>query len=254
MLLMLDSLDRKLQELQALRPLDAARVRALGSVFTAFETELIATSNQIEGNTLTIRETALVIEKGMTIGGKPLKDHLEALNHKAALDWIKTAGTTAGPITQAEVLEIHRLVLTRLDDEWAGRYRNVPVRITGSRHVPPNALKVPDLMDAWEANASEQWTSLHPVHLAADLHEKLAGIHPFIDGNGRTSRLVMNVALLRHGWPLVVIPSESALRLAYYESLEKAQTGVDPEAFRQFIVARVDAMLDRYLEVLREMR
>jgi Fic family protein len=239
MLLMLDSLDRKLQELQALRPLDAARVRALGSVFTAFETELIATSNQIEGNTLTIRETALVIEKGMTIGGKPLKDHLEALNHKAALDWIKSAGTTAGPITQAEVLEIHRLV---------------PVRITGSRHVPPNALKVPDLMDAWEANASEQWTSLHPVHLAADLHEKLADTHPFIDGNGRTSRLVMNLALLRHGWPLVVIPSESALRLAYYESLEKAQTGVEPDAFRQFTVARVDAMLDRYLEVLREMR
>jgi len=251
---MLDSLDRKLQELQALRPLDAARVRALASVFTAFETELIATSNQIEGNTLTIRETALVIEKGMTIDGKPLKDHLEALNHKAALDWIKSAGTTAGPVTQVEVLEIHRLVLTRLDDEWAGRYRNVPVRITGSRHVPPNAVKVPDLMDAWESNACAQWTSLHPVYLAADLHEKLAGTHPFIDGNGRTSRLVMNLALLRHGWPLVVIPSESALRLAYYESLEKAQTGVEPDAFRQFIVARVDAMLDRYLEVLHEMR
>ncbi len=249
---MLDSLDRKHRELQALRPLDAAKTRALGSVFHAFEMELIATSNQIEGNTLTVRETALVIEKGLTISGKPLKDHFEAVNHKAALDWIKTAAAQSTPVTQREVLEIHQAVLTRLDDEWAGRYRNMPVRITGSRHVPPNPRKVPELMDAWENEAATAWQTQHPVHLAADLHSRLAGIHPFVDGNGRTSRLVMNLALLRHGWPLVIIPSESALRLAYYEALEQAQTGSNPEAFRDFICQRTEAMLERYLEVLRE--
>jgi len=246
----LSTLDTKLAQLNTLRPLDAASVRALRSVFESFETELIATSNQIEGNTLTMRETAMVIEKGMTISGKPLKDHLEALNHKAALDYIKQVGESRAAITQKEILRIHEVVLTRLDDEWAGRYRNVPVRIVGSKHLPPNAAKVPDLMDAWEAEASQCWQSTHPVLLAADLHATLAGIHPFIDGNGRTSRLMMNLTLLRHGWPLVIIPSESALRLAYYQALEDTQTGTRADAFREFICQRVDEMLDRYLEAL----
>ncbi len=150
------------------------------------------------------------------------------------------------------MLAIHSAVLTRLDDEWAGRYRNVPVRIVGSKHLPPNALKVPDLMDEWEQNAATAWTKQHPVLLAADLHSLLAGIHPFVDGNGRTSRLVMDLALLRHGWPLIVIPSDSALRLAYDEALEQTQTGEKPEAFPDFMCQRVDAMLDRYLAVLGE--
>jgi len=124
------------------------------------------------------------------------------------------------------------------------------VRIVGSKHLPPNAAKVPDLMDAWEAEASQCWQSTHPVLLAADLHATLAGIHPFIDGNGRTSRLMMNLTLLRHGWPLVIIPSESALRLAYYQALEDTQTGTRADAFREFICQRVDEMLDRYLEAL----
>ncbi len=250
---MLEVLDAKLQRLNALRPLDPARVRGLAGVFTGFETELIAASNQIEGNSLTLRETALVIEKGLTISGKPLRDHLEALNHRAALDWIKLAAAQSGPVTQHEVLEIHRAVLTRLDDEWAGRYRNVPVRITGSRHVPPNPVKVAGLMDEWEAFGAARWHAEHPVFLAADLHARLAGIHPFVDGNGRTSRLVMNLALLRHGWPLVVIPGESAHRLAYYDALEKTQTSGTPDAFREFIAARADEMLDRYLAVLEEL-
>lgn len=247
----LSALDAKLSQLNALRPLDASRVRALRSVFESFETELIATSNQIEGNTLTVRETAMVIEKGMTISGKPLKDHLEALNHKAALDYIKQVAAHRDAITQKEVLRIHELVLTRLDDEWAGRYRNVPVRIVGSTHLPPNALKVPDLMDGWERDAQDNWFATHPVLLAADLHATLAGIHPFIDGNGRTSRLVMNLTLLRHGWPVVIIPSESALRLAYYQALEDTQTGKQSNAFREFICQRVDDMLNRYLDALK---
>ncbi len=246
----LSALDAKLTQLKALRPLDASGVRALRSVFDSFEMELIATSNQIEGNTLTIRETAMVIEKGMTISGKPLKDHVEALNHKAGLDYIKQVATHVTPITQKEVLRIHELILTRLDDEWAGRYRNVPVRIVGSTHLPPNTLKVFDLMDAWEHSAAEEWSSVHPVLLAADLHSTLAGIHPFVDGNGRASRLVMNLTLLRHGWPVIVIPSESTLRLAFYQALEDTQTGSKPTAFREFVVARTDDMLDRYLTAL----
>jgi Fic family protein len=247
----LSALDDKLSQLNALRPLDASSVRALRSVFESFETELIAASNQIEGNTLTVRETAMVIEKGMTISGKPLKDHIEALNHKAALDYIKQVGASRTAITQKEVLRVHELILTRLDDEWAGRYRNVPVRIVGSTHLPPNALKVSDLMDDWEREAKGNWSATHPVLLAADLNATLAGIHPFIDGNGRTSRLVMNLTLLRHGWHVIVIPSESTLRLAYYQALEDTQTGKHPNAFREFICQRVDDMLDRYLDALK---
>jgi len=245
-----DQLTRKLSRLQALRPLEPAAVRALEEkVVAAFELEVIATSNQIEGNSLTLRETELVLSKGVTIAGKPLKDHLEAVNLAAAFDYLKGLVRSQEPITGRLVRELHQMVLSRIDDDWAGVYRTVPVRIAGAKHQPPAFLEVPNLMDEWERQIAAS-SALHPALLAADVHEKLVTIHPFVDGNGRTARLLMNLVFLRAGYPAVVIPSDAESRLAYYDALEATQTGSDPEAFRNFVIHATDVMLDRYLETL----
>ena len=243
-------LTEKLARLQALRPLEAAQVRALEEkVVAAFELEVIATSNQIEGNSLTLRETEMVLSKGVTIAGKPLKDHLEAVNLAAAFAYLKSIVASGEPITGRLVRELHQMVLSRIDDAWAGTYRTVPVRISGAAFVPPSPLDVPRLMEDWEKSLASA-ADLHPALLAADVHEKLVTIHPFVDGNGRTARLLMNLVFLRAGYPAIVIPSDSASRLAYYDALEATQTGADPAAFRHFIIRAADAMLDRYLETL----
>jgi Fic family protein len=247
---LLAQIEEKLARLQALRPLEPAEVRVLEErVVRPFELEVIATSNQIEGNSLTLRETEMVLSKGMTIAGKPLKDHLEAINLSAAFDYLKHIATTAEPITCRLVRELHQMVLSRLDDAWAGVYRTVPVRIAGAAHLPPAPLDVPRLMQDWE-NSLASSHGLHPVHLAADAYEKLVTIHPFVDGNGRTSRLLMNLVFLRAGYPAIVIPSDSASRTAYYDALENTQTGAQPHAFREFIARATSVMLHRYLETL----
>jgi len=244
-------LTEKLQRLQALRPLEPSQVRALEEkVVAVFELEVIATSNQIEGNSLTLRETEMVLSKGVTIAGKPLKDHLEALNLHAAFTYLKTLVKNPEPITGRLVRELHQMILSRIADEWAGVYRTVPVRIAGAKHQPPHFLEVPRMMDEWENRIASSAKTLHPVLLAADVHEQLVTIHPFVDGNGRSARLMMNLVFLRCGYPAIVIPSDSASRLAYYDALELTQTGEQPEAFRDFIISATDTMLDRYLDIL----
>jgi Fic family protein len=248
---LLQQLTDKLQRLQALRPLEPARVRALEeTVIAPFELEVIATSNQIEGNSLTLRETEMVLAKGVTIAGKPLKDHLEAVNLAAAFSYLKELVKTREPVTGRMVREFHQMVLSRIDDEWAGSYRTVPVRITGASHQPPHFLEVPRLMDEWETQLATTAADLHPVLLAADAHAQLVGIHPFVDGNGRTSRLVMNLVLMQAGYPAIVIPSDSASRLAYYDALDATHTGTHPHAFRDFVATATATMLDRYLAIL----
>lgn len=245
-----DKLTEKLPRLQALRPLEPAAVRALEEkVVAAFELEVIATSNQIEGNSLTIRETELVLSKGVTIAGKPLKDHLEAVNLAAAFDYLKSLVRSTEPLTGRLVQELHQMVFSRIDDEWAGVYRTVPLRIAGAKHQPPAFLEIPRLMDEWEQYLVDS-AGLHPALLAADVHEKLVTIHPFVDGNGRTARLMMNLMFLRAGYAAIVIPSDAESRLAYYDALEATQTGADPDAFRRFVVRAADVMLDRYFETL----
>lgn len=247
----LPQLTEKLQRLQALRPLEPAQVRALeDKVIAAFDLEVIATSNQIEGNSLTLRETEMVLSKGMTIAGKPLKDHLEAVNLNAAFQYMKSLAKCNEPVTGRLVRELHQMVLSRISDEWAGIYRTVPVRISGAQYQPPSHLEVPALMEAWEADLVNGTPQLHPALLAADVHEKLVTIHPFVDGNGRTARLLMNLIFLRAGYPAIVIPSDSAARIAYYDALETTQTGQNPEAFRKFVISAADVMLDRYLATL----
>lgn len=214
-----------------------------------FRVELTYTSNAIEGNTLTRRETALVVEKGLTVGGKSLKEHLEANNHAHALDWVRELAEQSNAVpSESELLRLHSLILRGIDDENAGCYRGVTVMISGSSVVFPNPFKVPERMTEFI-----QWLGatkdLHPVELAAEAHYRLVTIHPFIDGNGRTARLLMNLVLISHGYPPAIISKRE--RLAYISSLEKAQLGGSLEDYLKIISKAVDRSLNIYLKAIK---
>ena len=213
-----------------------------------FKIELTYTSNAIEGNTLTRRETALVVEKGITVGGKSLIEHLEATNHAQALDIIhEIAGRRKGRVTEKEIFALHDVILKGIDDAHAGHYRNVAVRISGSNAIMPNPIRVPDLMAEFGSWLSKKH-DLHPVEFAAEAHYTLVTIHPFVDGNGRTARLLMNLILLMHGYPPAIIRKRD--RLAYISSLEKAQSGGSKDDFLKIISKSVDRSLDIYLKAI----
>lgn len=215
-----------------------------------FLIELTYNSNAIEGNTLSLKETALVVEKGLTVGGKSLREHLEAVNHAHAVHWMrKQIKTRKRFVNEQDILKIHALILKGIDDINAGRYRNVPVRISGSPVALPNPRKVPLLM-----NELTHWLKkshkLHPVQQAAEAHYQLVTIHPFIDGNGRTTRLLMNMMLMIKGYPIAIIRKRD--RLAYIKSLEKAQMGGSKEDYFKIIKKAVDRSLDIYLKAAQE--
>ena len=237
-----NKLTAKKQRLDKFRPLPNAMVQNLEDWFRI---ELTYTSNAIEGNTLTRSETALVVEKGLTVGGKSLVEHLEATNHANALDWVKKQVTRKlKSLTEQDIFHIHDLILKGIDDANAGQYRAVPVRIAGSMVVLPNPRKVPDLMQKfimWLANEQQ----LHPVHLAAEAHYRLVTIHPFVDGNGRSARLLLNMILLMFGYPPAIIRKQD--RLAYINSLEKAQLGGSKDDYLAIISQAVDRSLNIYL-------
>jgi Fic family protein len=233
----------KKKRLDGLRPLPDTLVRNLDDWFRV---ELTYTSNALEGNTLTRRETALVVEKGLTVGGKSLTEHLEATNHAHALNWVKEqVKRKPTSLTEKDILHIHDIILQGIDDANAGHYRSVPVRISGSAVVLPNPRKVPDLMQEfveWLKHSG----NLHPVELAAEAHYRLVTIHPFVDGNGRTARLLMNMILLMTGYPSAIIRKRD--RLAYIGSLEKAQLGGSKDDYLKIIAKAVDRSLDIYLK------
>ena len=223
-------LTEKKSRLDALRPLPQELEQNLDDWFRV---ELTYTSNALEGNTLTRRETALVVEKGLGVGGKSLVEHWEAASHVEALDWVKDQrGRRLKNLAEADILHIHGLVLKGINDDHAGRYRNVPVRISGSAVVLPNPRKVPVLMEEF-VKWLQGGNRLHPVELAAEAHYRLATIHPFIDGNGRTARLLMNMILWMKGYPPAIIRTRD--RLAYISSLEKAQLGGPKDDYLKII-------------------
>jgi Fic family protein len=241
-----DTLTRKKQDLNKLRPLPKTLSGNLDDWFTV---ELTYTSNAIEGNTLTRRETAVVIADGLTVSGKSLREHLEAVNHAGALDYVRSlSDKKTSAISEKIILEIHARILKSLDDENAGRYRNVPVRISGSAVVMPNPRKVPALMEEfirWLAGRH----SLHPVQLAGEAHYRLVTIHPFSDGNGRTARLLMNLILMLHGYPPAIIRKRD--RLAYLGALEKAQLGGAKDDYERLIFKAANRSLDIVLKAAR---
>ncbi len=243
--MMFEAITTKKKQLDQSRPLPKALVHNLDDWFRV---ELTYTSNAIEGNTLTRRETALVVEKGLTVGGKSLVEHLEASNHAHALDWVKEqVKRRPQSLSEKDILHIHDVILKGIDDAHAGHYRNVPVRIAGSRVILPNPRKVPELMGEFL-----QWLNeadrLHTVELAAEAHYRLVTIHPFVDGNGRTARLLMNMILLMEGYPAAIIRKRD--RLAYIGSLEKAQLGGSKDDFLKIITDAVDRSLNIYLKAV----
>ena len=208
------------------------------------ETELAYTSNHIEGNTLTRRETALVIEEGITTGGKPLKDYLEAKNHADAFRYILDVLSKKKAITQDDILKIHAIVLKGIDDAFAGRYRNIRVRIKGSSVVLPNPMKVPDLMADFEKYLQ---TEKDAITRAIMGHFKFVSIHPFVDGNGRMGRLLMNLILLQNGlWPIIIRPRD---RKKYISSIEKGQLTQDTTTYEEFMYKAMERSLDTYVEM-----
>ena len=239
----LESISKKQQQLDALRPLPPDLVRNLEEWFLV---ELTYTSNALEGNTLSRKETAAVVEKGLTVGGKTLVEHLEASNHAKALkDVLRLSQASTSGLKLSDVLQIHETVLRGIDDDNAGHIRAIPVRISGSSVILPNPVKVPDMMETfidWVVSNAR----IHPVELAAEAHYQLVTIHPFVDGNGRTARLLMNLILMQNGYPPAIIRTRD--RLKYITGLETVQLGGSKDGYNKLIEAAVDRSLNIYLK------
>lgn len=209
-------------------------------------------SNRIEGNTLTLSETSQFLNTGLTIGGKPLNDHLEVINHQEAIHYIRELATNAITLSEREIKNVHSLVLKGIQDQDAGQYRKQPVFIiqqNGNRHEFPQPFIVSKLMEDFFIFFNENVEEIHPVEMAAHLHQKLVNIHPFIDGNGRTSRLIMNLYLFQTGYPIAMIESEATQREEYYNHLADYQGvigGGDSEPFQLFIAQKVkESLIDQ---------
>jgi len=216
----------------------------------ALQVEFLYESNRIEGNTLTLRETQLVINEGMTISGKSMREHLEAINHKEAILFVEDIVSQKIDLSAYILKQIHGIVLYGIDRENAGVYRKLPVAIAGSKHLPPQPYLLQDLIEDYFRFYDNQKDKLHPVVLAAEMHERLVTIHPFIDGNGRTSRLIMNLILLQNGFPLAIIGGDYESRMAYYDALERVQSENDKESFILLIAEKVLFALERYINIL----
>lgn len=241
-------LSEKKCQLDRFQPLPPELIRNLDEWF---KVELTYTSNAIEGNTLTRQETALVIEKGLTVGGKSLKEHLEAANHAKALNFIHTLlKKKPSELNVKDILAIHEMILRGIDDSNAGHYRSIPVRISGSTVIMPNPRKVPDLMGEFHRWLTSEH-DLHPVAYAGEAHYRLVSIHPFVDGNGRTARLLMNLLLLMYGYPPAIIRKRD--RLAYLNALEKAQLSGAKSDYEDIIIHAVDRSLDIYLTAVQNL-
>jgi cell filamentation protein, protein adenylyltransferase len=287
-----DELKNLLGKIDSLKKtLDSARPLLNETILNAINIEYTYDSNRIEGNTLTLRETDIVINKGLTIGGKSMREHLEANNHYEAILYIRDLvkddalakafemakqkirptrlsgflGVKAYRL-YVEVLKndynavgrtfcdaikgIHAIVLRGIDRDNAGKYRSVPVAISGSRHTPPQPWQVPKLKEDLQHWIQKEAQTLHPVIFAAEIHERIATIHPFIDGNGRTARLLMNLVLLQNGYTITNIPGDAESRLSYYNALEKCNLDRDKTEFLNFIAEHVKTSLESMLKKL----
>ena len=208
---------------------------ALKKIQDALDIEYTYESNRIEGNTLTLQETALVVNEGVTISGKSMREHLEAINHTEAISYIKDIAKQDIEISERTIKEIHALILHGIDRENAGRYRTVPVMISGSTHIPPQPYLIEKQMEDFILRFKQmEKEKVHPVLIAAYLHDELVRVHPFIDGNGRTSRLLMNLYLLRNGYVIITLKGSNDAKVSYYMALEKSHTEHLPECSKKY--------------------
>jgi len=242
----MSSIAGKKKRLDELRPLSP---KALAGLEHYYDIELTYTSNAIEGNTLSPVETTLVIEKGITVGGKPLKDHLEALDHYDAIRYVRELARQETPLTESDVRNLHKLVMQRSAPEIAGQYADLPryVRTETGRYSFPSPPEIPALVGdlaGWLRTAPDS------PDTAFTAHRRVVGIHPFNDGNGRTARLLMNLVLIRGGYPPIAVRPED--RLEYIRSLQQEQAGRGAENFSALLYRRLDATLVEYLSALQE--
>ena len=233
------TLAEKRQRLEQLRPLSP---ESCASLAAAWDTRMVYESNAIEGNSLTLRETDIVLSKGLTVSGKPLRDHLDAVNLQKAWQETKNLAQPTAPFSETTLLNLHRLILPE-----GGAYRTSAVRISGSNHIPPNPIKVPDQMEAAFSSLSNLSSDLEK---ATFLHHRISHIHPFTDGNGRLARLSMNFILLQAGFPPISISPED--RPNYYQALEAADAG-KLSVFQAYLEAHLHQELDTYLEALQSL-
>lgn len=213
-------LQDKLNLLNAARPLPSA---SLNSIRESLLIEWTYNSNSIEGNTLNLRETQMVLQEGITVKGKSLREHFEAKNHEHAITYLYGLVKPAYKMTSKDILSLHALVLRVIEDDFAGRLRNASVRISGANFIPPNARKVPDLLDNLVDFVNKNPLQLNAIELATVFHHQFVHIHPFFDGNGRTVRLAMNLLLMKVGFPPAIILTTD--RKKYYEALNQANKG-----------------------------
>lgn len=243
---MFEEIDKKKKAIDCKRPFNKETVYNLKKYF---DVELTYNSNAIEGNTLTITETKVILEDGITIGkGKTLKEHLEVINHKEAIDYVEDIVNKNIDISEKVIKDLHYIILKSINNENAGRYRSVNVLISGSGHKPPEHFLLPEKMQELINWYDENKNQLHPIVLAAEFHHRFTFIHPFIDGNGRCGRLLMNLILMRNGYPITVIKMED--RNDYMAALEKASVHNNLDEFIKVVEIAVDRSLDTYLYIL----
>ncbi|MGF7186809.1 Fic family protein [Desulfitispora alkaliphila] len=204
-------------------------------------------SNAIEGNTLTLSETKVVLE-GITIGGKTLNEHLEAINHKEAILYLEDIIKLQETFSEWQIKNIHRLILKGIDDDNAGVYRKENVLISGAKHTPPHYVSVPAQMEELINWYYEEGPKLHVMERSSLLHIEFVKIHPFVDGNGRTARLLLNLELMKNGYPPSIIKKEE--RIDYYNALDKAHTRNEFDDFFQLIAKSLNRSLDLYLKLI----
>lgn len=240
---LLESINRKKAELDTRRPLTEGEVERLTEEFIV---EYTYNSNAIEGNTLTLRETDMVL-RGLTIDKKPLKDHMEAVGHKEAFEFVQDLVKDQMPLSESIIKQIHFLVLADKTDD-RGVYRRIPVRIMGAKHEPVQPYLIQPKME--ELLESYRNSTEHIISKLARFHIQFEGIHPFIDGNGRTGRLLVNLELMKAGYPPIDIKFTD--RVAYYKAFDEYYVKHKLDAMEKLFAEYVNARLDSYLGMLKE--
>ena len=231
--------------LNSFRPFSPQIVAELKKVY---DVGFTYNSNAIEGNTLTQSETELVLTKGITVGGKTLEEHLEVVGHKEAIDYVETLAQQNATINQWEIKQIHNLILRKINPLEAGSYRSLDVRAAGTNYLYPEHYLISQMMSDFVAWLnSEEALKLHPVEYAATAHYRFVSIHPFRDGNGRTARLLMNLLLIRAGYPIVIINNQ--IRNDYINALAYGQQNQDD--LTQLLALVYDATISSLVETLR---
>lgn len=232
-------------ELNSYRPFDLVTAQ---SIIDDLALKYTYNSTALEGNTLSIYETKIVIENGITIGGKTVREHLEVINHDIAVHKLINDVQNKYRLSAQLILDYHQIILKGINEEWSGRYRNQQVLISGAKHIPVNPQRVYDEMNAFITKA-EELVTLHPVERAALIHADLVRIHPFVDGNGRTARLIMNLELMKAGYPIVII--EVTDKAHYCDLLDIGHTTGNYDKFVSFIADKAEQSLKLYLSVIK---